>query len=210
MDCNLVVVCHAAKTSMLTLPILAILAVASFKVPSSPMQEDSKEKDWIVERDRGNEASTDRPSEGLDKVGSIIWLSSVFPPSINEKLVSLFRLNELGVLDYSSGEAREGLSDPCVAVLLHLEARLLAHGGVEDVVGGKQCSVEQNVSPQWEAVHLGVVSSHEDDRVGVREWHASQVPEGKEPSEKTEFSLLTRTVSVAMLGLTRTVSKNIV
>jgi hypothetical protein len=166
----------------LTLPVLAILSMASLKIPPCPVQEHSEEEDWVVEGDWGDETRAHCPCERLDKVGSIIWLSSVLPPSVNEELISLFGLNEFRVLDYTSGEAGESLSDSRIAVLLHLETRLLAHRCVENVVGSQESDVKKDVAPEWEAVHLGIASSHEDNWVRVCEWHASEIPEGEQPS----------------------------
>lgn len=87
------------------------------------------------------------------------------------------------VLDDARSERRERLPNACISVLLHLEARLLRHGRVEDVVGRQERDVQEHVGPQREAVHGRVVRRHEDDRVRIGEGHAREVPEREKPAE---------------------------
>ena len=77
-------------------------------------------------------------------------------------------LDERGVLEGTPRELGEGLAVGENALGLHLEATLLRHGGVPDVVRGEERAVKQDIRRGRELVFRGVVASHVDDGVDVR------------------------------------------
>ena len=77
------------------------------------------------------------------------------------------RLDELRVLYGTSGQLGERLAEGRDALRLHLEATLLGHGCIPDVVGSQQGSEQRDVSEGGEAVVLGVVGGHVHHGVDV-------------------------------------------
>ena len=88
-------------------------------------------------------------------------------------------LDVLGVLDRAPGELGEGHAVRRDALRLHLEAALLRHGRVPDVVRGEERRVERDVRRGGELVLGRVVRGHVDDRVDVGLESSGEGEEGK-------------------------------
>lgn len=76
-------------------------------------------------------------------------------------------LDERGVLNRAPRELGEGLAVGEDALGLHLEAALLRHGGVPDVVRGEERAVKRDVRRGRILVLRGVVGGHVHDGVDV-------------------------------------------
>ena len=138
--------------------------------------------------DDGRGADACAPGEAHDPVGDVVGLAAVRPPAGGEQLVAgreeefssrlsaarksrnlpMLRLDVRRVLDRATWQLREGPAVLEDALSLHLEAALLRHGRVPNVVRGEERRVERNVGGRREAVLGRVVGGHVDDGVNVR------------------------------------------
>lgn len=135
-----------------SLPIVAVLASATFKVARASVRQHGQEKRRIKERNGRVESSAHSPSQGLNPIGRVIRLASPCPESTGEQLVSVLGLDIRRVLDDGARKLRKGLAGHIDTLLLHLEGRLLSHGAVKDVVCAKQGHVEGDVGHERKMV----------------------------------------------------------
>lgn len=150
---------------------ITVLSGTSIKVPSTPMDEHSQEESRVEKGDGRVEPGRESPSESLDPIGGVIlfnsikagetveltesekmmytdWLPCVCPPTTDQELVAVLSLNVLGVHTDTSWQLRERSPRDIDALRLHLESRLLSHGGIKDIVRGEERGKVEN--GQWE------------------------------------------------------------
>ena len=155
--------------SAVLLPVLAVLSGAFLKVSSASMGQDGQEEDGVEHGDDGVEPSGQPPRQGLTPVGGVVDLSRVDPPSVNQQLVAVLGLDVLWLFDLRTGNDREGVSGLVLALLLHLEGRLLGHRSVENAVSSDKSDKHEDLAHERELVGRGGASSHVDDGVTVGE-----------------------------------------
>jgi hypothetical protein len=76
-------------------------------------------------------------------------------------------LNELGVFEGASRKLRERITVCRDTLSVHLEATLLRHRGIPDIVGCEKGTVQNDISQCREAVVLRIVGRHVDHGVNV-------------------------------------------
>ena len=76
-------------------------------------------------------------------------------------------LNESRVFDDTAWQLREGLAEFGDSLGLHLEATLLGHGGIPDIVSCAEGCVDEDIACGAEAIGGRVVRGHVDDRVNI-------------------------------------------
>ena len=101
-----------------------------FEVAATPMDEHCDEEDGVEVRDRRGRADAETPGETHDPVGDVVRLAGVCPPAVDEETVAVSGLDVFRVGEGAVRELREGVAEGGDALVLHLEAGLLGHGGI--------------------------------------------------------------------------------
>jgi len=108
-----------------TVPVLAVLPRAAFKVTAATMDEDDNEEDRVEVGDGGGSSNDGTPHEGHDPVGDVVGFARPCPPAGGKEAVTMRGLNVGWVLDDATRKLREGLAELGNALALHLEPALL-------------------------------------------------------------------------------------
>ena len=94
------------------------------------MNKNSDEEHGVEVRNRRCRSNAKTPRKTHDPVRNVIGLAGVCPPAIDEETVAVSGLDVFRVGEGAVRELGEGVAEGGDALVLHLEAGLLGHGGI--------------------------------------------------------------------------------